>query len=288
MTVLRAVFLSVGMVVLSTVCVAIQWTLFKLGRPSSRTFPMRYHRMICGLIGLRVNLRGAISDKRPLLLVSNHVSWLDISVIGSLIPLSFIAKKEVATWPVFGLFARLQRSVFIDRERKRGAREANQALAERLKAGEVMVLFAEGTSSDGNRVLPFKSAILGAAEQAVRESHLDEVAVQPMAIAYTHRYGLQIGRTERPFYAWYGDMDLLPHIWGVLKHGPIDVSVALGPVHATADFANRKALTRSLEGEVRRMFAAEVYGAATPLPAETAASSGAKQDPPPAYRAGGA
>jgi len=282
-TVLRALFLTISLIVVSAVCVVIQLTLFWLHLPAARTFPMRYHRAVCRLIGVKVNLRGAISEARPLLLVSNHVSWLDITVIGSLVPLSFVAKKEVATWPVFGLFAKLQRSVFIDRNR-RGAHAANSALAERLKGGEVMVLFAEGTSSDGNKVLPFKSAILGAAAQAVRESHLSDVAIQPMAIAYTHRYGLAIGRIERPFYAWYGDMDLLPHIWGVLKNGPVDVSIALGPVHGAAEVADRKELARTLEGEVKRMFAAEVYGA-QPLAPRTETESPGKQELAPAYRA---
>jgi 1-acyl-sn-glycerol-3-phosphate acyltransferase len=283
-TVLRALVLTMGLILVSAVGVVIQCTLFWLDLPAARTFPMRYHRTVCRLIGLRINLHGAIAEARPLLLVSNHVSWLDITVIGSLVPLSFVAKQEVASWPVFGLFARLQRSVFIDRNRRRGAHAANAALAERLKAGEVMVLFAEGTSSDGNRVLPFKSAILGAAEQAVRESHLPEVAIQPMAIAYTHRHGLPIDRLERPFYAWYGNMDLLPHIWGVLKHGPVDVSIALGPVHATADFADRKQLSRALESEVRRMFTAEVYG--TPPAPRTPTKARGKEDLPTAYRAG--
>lgn len=284
MTLTRALILTLGLVLVSAACVCVQVALHRLGLPASRSFPMRYHRLVCRLLGLRVNLRGAIDEARPLLIVANHASWLDIPVIGSLVPLSFVAKREVADWPVFGLFARLQRSVFIDRNR-RASRDANHALAHRLKQGEVIVLFAEGTSSDGNRVLPFKSAILGAAGQAARESHLDLVTLQPMAVAYTHRHGLPIGRIERPFYAWYGDMDLLPHIWGVLKHGPVDVSVALGPARASTDFADRKALARALEDEVKRMFTAEIYGARPPRGGE---GRPGKDDFTPAYRAGGA
>ena len=281
MTVLRALVLVISLTLVTAVGIVIQFALAGLGLPAARSFPMRYHRTVCRLIGLRIDLRGAVCEARPLLIVSNHVSWLDIPVIGSLVPLSFVAKQEVARWPVFGLLARMQRSVFIDRSR-RGTHEANHALAQRLMAGEVIVLFAEGTSSDGNRVLPFKTPILGAAERAVRESHLAEVAVQPMAIAYTRRHGLPIDRAGRPSYAWYGEMDLLPHIWGVLTHGPIDVSVALGPVHPATEFADRKALARALEAEVRRMFTAEVYG--TPPRTETKARG--KEDLAPAYRAG--
>lgn len=285
MTVLRALVLVVCLIVVTAVGIVIQCALAWLGLSAARTLPMRYHRLVCRLIGLRIDLRGAIDEARPLLVVSNHVSWLDISVIGSLAPLSFVAKREVSRWPVFGLLARLQRSVFIDRDRRRGAHEANHALAQRLVAGDVIVLFAEGTSSDGNRVLPFKTPIFGAAARAVRESHLAEIAVQPMAIAYTRRHGLPINRTERPFYAWYGDMDLMPHIWGVLTHGPIDVAIAFGPVHPATEFADRKALARTLEGEVRHMFAAEVYG--TPLP-QDGKGRPAEDDLAPAYRVGGA
>ena len=124
-------------------------------------------------------------------MISNHTSWLDITVISTLAPVSFIAKREVASWPLFGTFARLQRSIFIDRTRRKGAAEANREIAERLAGGDAIILFAEGTTSDGNRVLPFRSSLVGAARDAVAEAgHTGHVLVQTLTVAYV--------RAQRP------------------------------------------------------------------------------------------
>lgn len=256
----RALVLSIALVAMTLPCIAIQWLLSGLRLPAARRFPMIYHRMFLRIMGVRVHLRGNIEKDGPLLLVANHASWLDIPVISSRTPLSFVAKKEVAGWPIFGMFARLQRSIFVDRSSRRGAHKAHNELAERLIAGETVVLFAEGTSSDGNRILPFKSALVGAALQAMRDSALDSVQVCPLAVTYTHIHGLPIGRVLRTRYAWYGDMELLPHMWEVLRNGPVDVAVAVGPVQNLSQFTDRKALSRALEGEVRSMFTAELRG----------------------------
>lgn len=259
---LRAAIVAVLLVAVTVPCLLVQWVLFRLGHPESRRFPMRYHRLVLFLMGVKVQVRGVLDVPGPLLIVSNHASWLDIPIISSLTPLVFVAKREVSDWPVFGLFARLQRSVFIDRTRKRGAHEANSELAARLKGGEVAVLFAEGTSSDGNRVLPFKSSVIGAAEHLLRQQHMEDVHVQPLAIAYTGIHGLPMGRRLRADFSWYGDIELMPHIWDVLKRGPFEVVVSVGPVHALSDYGDRKTLTRALESEVRRMFLGALTGRA--------------------------
>jgi 1-acyl-sn-glycerol-3-phosphate acyltransferase len=182
--------------------------------------------------------------------VSNHVSWLDIPVIGSLHPLSFIAKSEVGNWPVVGLLAKLQRSVFIDRQRRKATAEVNDALAHRLVKGEVIVLFAEGTTGDGNRLLPFRSSLVGAAQAALAHDTVETVYLQPLAIAYTRRDGLPITRRDRPFIAWYGDMDLAPHLALFVKGHPIDVVVTWGePISFNG---SRKEATAAAEASVRR------------------------------------
>ena len=186
----------------------------------------------------------------PTIVVSNHVSWLDIPVIGSLHPLSFIAKSEVEGWPVIGLFARLQRSVFIDRQRRKATVEVNDALAHRLVKGEALVLFAEGTTSDGNRLLPFRSSLVGAAQTALMHDSVERVFLQPLAIAYTSRNGLPVTRRERPFIAWYGDMDLGPHLKLFIRGIPLDVVVTWGePIPFNG---SRKQATAFAEAEVRR------------------------------------
>ena len=131
-------------------------------------------------------------------------------------PASFIAKTEVAGWPLFGWLARLQRSVFIDR-RARSTAHQRDSIAARLAAGEALILFPEGTSGDGNRLLPFKSALFSVADHAPATA--GAVTVQPVSIAYTRLDGMPLGRALRPFFAWYGSMSLAPHLWRMLGLG---------------------------------------------------------------------
>ena len=135
--------------------------------PAARRIPMLYHRCLARLIGLSLVMEGEPSYRRPLLIVSNHVSWLDIVVLSSRVPVTFVAKREVAGWLILGRLARLQQTVFVDRENKLKSRMAAEEMAERMLAGHAVVLFAEGTSSDGSTVLPFRSALVGAAAAAM-------------------------------------------------------------------------------------------------------------------------
>lgn len=211
----------------------------------ARVFPMRYHRLVCRILGLRVEVIGKTPAEGPLLIASNHVSWLDIVVLSSVAPVSFVAKKEVARWPFFGTLARLQRTVFIDRERRHTTGNSRDDMRERLKDGDMLVLFAEGTSDDGRRVLPFKSSFFGAAE-------MPGVLVQPVTLAYRGHRNLPMNRRLLPSYAWYGDMDLVPHLLGAVRSGPIEVAVVCHAPLSLSGELNRKALARHAEEEVRR------------------------------------
>nr|WP_279306537.1 lysophospholipid acyltransferase family protein [Microvirga solisilvae] len=212
--------------------------------------PVAFHRILLTLFNVRVIEKGTPPGDAPTLVVANHVSWLDIPVIGSTHPLSFIAKSEIENWPVVGLFAKLQRSVFIDRQRRKATAEVNDALAHRLVKGEVIVLFAEGTTSDGNRLLPFRSSLVGGAQAALMHDSVEQVFLQPLAITYTRRNGLPITRRDRPFIAWYGDMDLAPHLKLFLEGHPIDVVVTWGePIPFNG---NRKEATAAAENSVRQ------------------------------------
>ncbi|MFN8829124.1 MAG: lysophospholipid acyltransferase family protein [Labrys sp. (in: a-proteobacteria)] len=204
------------------------------------------------VMAVRVETVGAPIRDRPLLLVSNHLSWLDIPVIGALMPLSFVAKREVASWPVFGLLARLKRCVFIDRDRRHRTGAAAKEIGDRLAAGDAIVLFPEGTTSDGLRVLPFRSALIGAAREAVGRGDRP-VMIQPFAVVYLRRGGLPIGRGAMAEIAWTGDEDLVPHLLGILNGGPIDAELRFGAPRAFDAATDRKALSRDLEQEVRRL-----------------------------------
>jgi lyso-ornithine lipid O-acyltransferase len=212
--------------------------------------PMWFHRALLTIFNVRVIEQGTPPTDAPTIVLSNHVSWLDIPVIGSLHPLSFIAKSEVEGWPVVGLFAKLQRTVFIDRQRRKATAEVNDALAHRLVKGEAIVLFAEGTTSDGNRLLPFRSSLVGAAQTALMHDSVERVYLQPLAVSYIRRNGLPVTRRDRPFIAWYGDMDLGPHLKMIMRGVPLDVVVTWGELIPFN--GNRKQATASAEAEVRR------------------------------------
>lgn len=218
----------------------------------ARRLPVWWHRRALRALGVRVVTTGAPVETRPLLVTANHVSWLDISVVASLLPVSFVAKSEVASWPLFGLFAKLQRCVFVDRNRRSKTGRTAAEIADRLAAGDLMVLFPEGTSSPGGDVLPFRSALIGAARAAIDADGGAPVSIQPMTIAYTRLAGMPIGRCDRPRVGWYGDMELLAHLWGVATAGGVDVTVAWGEPALFGAETDRKALARDLETRVRR------------------------------------
>jgi 1-acyl-sn-glycerol-3-phosphate acyltransferase len=224
-----------------------------LDLPLQRRIPALYHRMVCAILGIRVRVVGRKMHEHPLLIVANHSSWLDIPVITAVAPVVFVAKQEIAGWPLFGMLAKLQRSVFVDRSRRHKTRNVNAEIAQRLAEGDPVVLFGEGTSSDGNRVLPFRSALIGSARDALAEAeHTGRVWIQPLSIVYTGLNGLPLRRMERPRVAWYGDMSMGPHLAGTARRGAIDVTVIWGEPVAFDETSDRKAIARLLEAEVRR------------------------------------
>jgi lyso-ornithine lipid O-acyltransferase len=208
-----------------------------LRRPWVARLPRFYHRRCCRILGFDVRQIGEPVDAGPVLFVVNHVSYADITVLGSLIAGSFVAKSEVAGWPFFGWLAKLQRSVFVDRQ-VRSTAEQRDAITERLAAGDALILFPEGTSNDGNFVLSFKSALFSVVFNQGRP-----ITVQPVSLAYTRLDGLPIGRRLRPFFAYYGDMALAPHMWQVIGLGTVEVVVEFHEPVSVAAFASRKALS---------------------------------------------
>jgi 1-acyl-sn-glycerol-3-phosphate acyltransferase len=232
----------------------VQAALVRLAPRAARRLPHWYHRKVCRLLGVKVRVEGRLEPGAPVLLLANHVSWLDIPVISSAAPVSFVAKKEVGTWPFVSWLARLQRTVFVDRTRRTTVGDTASEMIERLRSGDALVLFAEGTSSDGGRVLPFKTSLVAAAKPskgAGGEEAPHEAVVQTLAVVYTHLHGLPLGRADRPLIGWYGDMEMGGHVWQILKAGPIEVTVRFGAPVPLDDFPDRKALARHSETKVR-------------------------------------
>jgi 1-acyl-sn-glycerol-3-phosphate acyltransferase len=224
-------------------CAPLQSVLLPLRTPLSKRLPHMFHRGCCRILGLDVQLWGERSRERPTLFVCNHTSYLDIIALGGVLPGSFVAKQEVRGWPLFGYLSQLQRTVFVDRRRDATAKHRDE-MVERLGAGDNLILFPEGTSNDGNRVLPFKTAFFGIAEKPVRGKPL---AVQPVSIAYTKLNGIPMGRRYRPYYAWYGDMDLATHLFEMAGLGRATVVVECHPTVTIEQFKNRKELAAHCE-----------------------------------------
>lgn len=250
---LRPVLILFAFALLTLPLMPVQQLFIWLWPAMARVFPMHYHRLVRRLIGVRVNLVGHMPEAGPTLVVSNHVGWMDIVILSSVAPISFVAKREVGGWAFFGSLARLQRTVFVHRDRRHATGNSRDEMQERLKAGDTLVLFPEGTSNDGRSVQPFKSSFFGAAE-------LPGVIIQPVTIAYAGHRNLPMNGRLRPYYAWYGDMDLPPHLWQALAMGPIEVTVICHPPLSLSGEANRKALARHAESLVRQGLVAALHG----------------------------
>jgi 1-acyl-sn-glycerol-3-phosphate acyltransferase len=236
--VLRAVSRLVLAAVWTLPSIPVQAALLALPGHGNMAFGAFYHRVLCRILGLRVRVVGQAAQGGKVLFLSNHSSWLDIPVLGGVLGAPFVSKADVGEWPVVGLIARLGRTVFVSRTRGRTGEEA-AGMRERLMAGDSLVLFPEGTSSDGGRVLPFRSAFLGVAEMSK--------LVQPVSVVYDRLGGLPVARRDRAHFAWYGDMEIGSHFWRLARRSGGGVTVLLhDPVDPHA-FPNRKVLTLAVE-----------------------------------------
>lgn len=262
-----------------------QASALRFNLPRRRTFPHRYHKFLCKLFGIRVTVIGTPVQDKGVLMIGNHTSYFDILVLSSVAQVSFVAKSEVKTWPFFSTLARLQQTVFVERTRRSQTGEARDQIRDRVLQGDALILFPEGTSSDGNCVLPFKSALMGAAEATIGtdvDGKPIYVPVQPVSVAYVGLYGMPMGRENRPLFAWYGDMDLVPHLVEAVKTGPIDVVVEFHEPLTVDQVGGRKKLAAVTEAIVREgqtralrggMKTARKPGPATEGPALTEAAA---------------
>jgi 1-acyl-sn-glycerol-3-phosphate acyltransferase len=199
-----------------------------------RDLPHTFHRGIQLILGLRVTFGGARSSIKPTLFVSNHISYLDIFVLGE-IRAFYIAKSEVANWPVLGPLARFQNTLFFERKAGR-ARQQLEVMQAHLSGGNNLIFFPEGTSTDGAHVEPFKSSLFEAA-------NLDgstRVAIQPVTVVYTRHAGQAMDQAVRDNYAWYADMPFTSHFLNLFTLKKVDVKVHFHPVTYIDEFATRK------------------------------------------------
>jgi 1-acyl-sn-glycerol-3-phosphate acyltransferase len=221
---------------------AVQGLMLLLPGRGKVVFARIYWAVFCRCIGLSVRMTGVppagAPGERRVVFVANHSSWLDIPVLGGHLEACFISKDEIARWPGVSTVARLGRTVFVSRTRGATGRERDE-MRERLAGGDNLMLFAEGTSSDGCRVLPFRSAFFSIASGEAPP------LIQPVSVVYDRLGGMPTGRRTRAVFAWYGDMDLAGHFWRLAQHSGMRATIQLHPPIDPRDFADRKALAQA-------------------------------------------
>jgi len=195
-----------------------------------------FHAGTCRILGIGVEVSGEMSLAKPTLYVSNHISYVDIFILGQ-IPAFFVAKSEVASWPVFGTLAEFQNTLFIERN-PRKAKPQLEILKNHLRKGDSLTFFPEGTSTDGVHVESFKSTLFEAANLGDK---VTRVAIQPVTVAYTHHAGKKIdNQAVRDHYAWYAKMPFLSHFLGLMPLKKVGAKIHYHPVCYLNDFASRK------------------------------------------------
>jgi 1-acyl-sn-glycerol-3-phosphate acyltransferase len=235
----------------------IQWLLAKSGRRRQAEALQRgLCRLLCGALGIRLTVTGTPpATGAPVLVVANHVSWADVPVLGSLAPLAFLAKHEVGTWPLVGSVARAHGTLFVERGRRRALPAVNAAIMRRMAEGMPVVLFAEATTGDGSRLLPFSAVHMAAARDLLAaHPEVERVSVKTVSIAYTRRCGLAATRSDRTRLAWFGDTELVPHLLDLLRGAPTSCEIVWSESPAFVRGDDRKARMRDARGLIRRSF----------------------------------
>lgn len=250
---LRGCLRLAGFTALTLPLMPVQAILKRASPRLARELPHWYHGRVCRVLGLSIDAEGELERERPVLVIANHSSWLDIPLLSAIGPVSFVAKKEIGGWPFVATLARLQRTVFVDRERRQTVASSANEIMMRLEAGDKIVLFAEGTSTDGNRVLPFKTSLFAAVKPTAASGAAgrDDIVVQTVTVAYVRRDGLPLGWAGRRALGYFGDVPVGSNAWSILTAGPLRARVVIDPPVALSSFADRKQLAQHAYAAVK-------------------------------------
>ena len=250
-------FLSVTVLALPLQAVVL---LFSKGNPVT-VMPMIWHKAVCLIFGIKVIVKGTPATSHPVMFVSNHVSYLDIPVIGAKVKASFVAKGDVAGWPVFGFLSKMALTIFVKRASKDALKD-NKMLMDTIATGRNIILFPEGTSSNGQDVLPFKSTLFALA--SFDENLKEKLSIQPFTVKMTEINRAQpMGNKDiYDFYAWYDDMTLAPHLWQFAKIKGATIELCFHDVLQAADYEDRKVLAKECEKKVASALQTDVTLAA--------------------------
>jgi 1-acyl-sn-glycerol-3-phosphate acyltransferase len=251
MAYLRAAGVLFTLIIFFAIGAPLQWVILRVWPLAAPALPLAFNRMLLYFLQIRTVVHGEIDGSGgaaalPQLLVANHVSWTDIPVLGTLHSISFLAKSEVAHWPIIATFAELQRTVFVDRASRKSIRDANAAMAKRMLEGGWVALFPEGTTYDGTALGRFHSSHFAAATNLLAgAAHVDAVRIQPVAIRYSSARA-----------AWLGDDLLLPHIMTLVKGAPITCDIFLCRPLRFERRSGRKEVAQTCTEEIAAMLAA--------------------------------
>lgn len=219
----------------------------------ARHLPPLWHRAITCSLGIRTSICG-VPDSGSVLYVANHMSWVDIPVLGSRLDGSFVAKAEVEEMPFVKFLAGLQQTLYINRQRRTNAPKQANEIRQRLKSGGNVILFPEGTSTDGVRVNPFKSSLFSVLDQS------DNVRIQPISLAYTHLNGMPISRQRLLDIVWIGDMEFGSHVIDFMRLGNINARIYFHPSVCRTDFSDRKAVAKYCHSMVAQGYQGLIRG----------------------------
>jgi 1-acyl-sn-glycerol-3-phosphate acyltransferase len=254
---LRSACRTVALLAISAVAMPLQALLMRLVH-GQRAFaiPRLWHRGVCAILGIDVEVVGRRAQGDGIVFVGNHVSHFDIPALGSVLPARFIAKDDMRSWPGVPFIAGLQQTVFISRRTRDAAAVAAQ-MRDVLRQGHNLVLFAEGTTSSGERVAPFKSSLFAPLIATIGPAVADERRIQPFTIELLAVDGHALrGARDRDRYAYYGGMDALAHLRGFLRGRGARLRLHLHAPIAVTSNMDRKSLTARVQAAVAAPLAA--------------------------------
>lgn len=234
---MRALLTMVGVMLVAFISGIILWILKPFNASALRTrIQIKAYKLILRIWGISLDIRGELAPA-PTLLVSNHCSYIDVFILGSLGQMRFTPKSDVKSWPVFGQISQAFDVIFVDRTRAK-AKESQDKLMQAFDNGDRICVFPEGTTNDGRSLKEFKPTLFSLAEQ--REG----LTVQPIALRYESLDGQLVTGKLWEKIAWYGDATLFPHLWAFCKARDVRVTIECLPTHVIDETNNRKILAK--------------------------------------------
>ena len=254
--IIRIALRLILVVILLFIMTPFQIFVISLRLPGSDKLPLLFHKAILKIIGVRVRVSGPLPAPGTLI-VSNHVSWLDICIIGSVLPVNFVAKADISGWPILGFLAKLQKTLFIKRDRRSDTANQRNAMQDRLLDGSRLLLFPEGTTGDGTIVFPFKSSLFAAAEVPENDN---PIPIQPLSLAFAELSGIPMSRRIRIKYAWIGDIGLLSNMLYILRSYSFTINLIFHEPTNLVEAGGRKKLAVSAHRQVQNGVANTTVG----------------------------